>query len=436
MKYIKRIVLIILGLIACFAISLFIFLQIRKYKAQSQLIHHQSTAILKVAIDDIFVDIVKNAIVNPGYYTSDTTQGTSARMGFDWGFYIPAEMYFFSVNQDDANLYSYQRVKDENKLIAFLLQKLKLDTSAVNRESDDWVISAYSGKVNIIGNGENMLLGISAKSEGSIEKINKIWQERATNMIQVSNLDADDRDSLSGDLAYLNLANRNRFNIDFQNGIMNTTASLHTELWKQNKVNKVRKLGVEDILSFYCNANLRPLIEQNKSLLTSNNIPVDSLVKYYGGYVDLQWKKGDIMQSDTIIAYDYNDDFEMVEKKEVRQEQVPNLIFTVKGSPHMASYLPEKMFYKFTKNVQNGYLTLRTSTITPPESTFEFSDYFMVLHYTYDESMLKYLGWIPNVDKIQEIIWKGTFKGESTSTFEGDIKMLNPKLHPIVQLMK
>lgn len=434
MRKVKKIVLILVGLIACIAIGLFIFLQIRVQQAKSQRIHQHSTALVRVAVDDIAIALIKNALTNTEFYKDQSTQDTTGRDALDIGLYIPAYLYFFSIDNRNTDLYSYQRVKDQDKLIAFFLRTLKLDSTAVLRSNDSWFISAHKGKVNIIGDAKNVLLELSVNPEDKAEAIKKIWYDRATVLQQVDELKSINAIPSTGDIVYYNLSNENQLTLDFDNGKIFASAIINSDLWKPTKDLKVRKMDQDDILTFYCNANLGPLIIQHKDLLIKNNIPPDSLVKYYGGYIDMQWKKGSVLQTDTIIAYDYNDNFEMIAKKETREERVPNLVFTVKGSPHMAAYLPEKMFYKFTKHVVHDYLTLSTATDTVIAGTFLPSDDFMMLTYNYDAEVGDFLGWIPQLDKIQRFILKGTSSTISKAHFQGEIDMHNPSLHPLAQL--
>src|SRR5690606_41218286 len=106
--------------------------------------------------------------------------------------------------------------------------------------------------------------------------------------------------------------------------------------------------------------DLKPLFEKYRHTLSNYNIPIDTLKQYYGGYMDRQWKQGGVLQQDTVVAYEYIDSFELIPKREVREEAVPNLSLTLRMSPHLSAYLPQNIFYVSNQQRKHHLIALST----------------------------------------------------------------------------
>src|SRR5690606_6431867 len=87
-------------------------------------------------------------------------------------------------------------------------------------------------------------------------------------------------------------------------------------------------------------------------------------------------------QQDTIITYDYDADFNSVEKKEIQEIHVPVIENVWKGDTQLAAALPEKLLYRFYKDVQDSLIIL--STKKDPEFTPLFVSAASPFHLTVD----------------------------------------------------
>lgn len=64
----------------------------------------------------------------------------------------------------------------------------------------------------------------------------------------------------------------------------------------------------------------------------------DSLLKYDNGNLMMEWK-GTVIQQDTVISYDYDDDFVMQERKELIEQSVPEIYLSMAASEGLLDYL-------------------------------------------------------------------------------------------------
>lgn len=434
MKTAKRILLGLVGLIVIVAIGLAVYLQVRKYKAKSELIHVKSTAVVKVAIDDIIIDVLKSELRNTDFFKEKSpTDSSKKKQDLDIGMLVPSSMYFFCIEENYTDLYTYQRLDDAQKFIAVLVDQLGLDSTAVLRESDYWAISAKGDKLNIIGDDKNVLFAVSSSSYGKMDALKTMWEDRNRNMQKVESV-ALLQTNTNANIEFINLLNKDNFALSFDNGMIKTTANIYSHPVQANVSNMVRKMSDDDILSAYVNLDVRPLLHKYSFFLDRNPNLKDVLSNSFAGYADIQWKKGEVIQQDTVITYDYDENFEQIEKKELRDEQVPFLVATFKGTTALQDFFPDKMFYKVAKSEQNGYVVLTTSSEKLQPIELVQSPNFMELNYRFDDAISSYVSRIPKVDKIKAIQIVGKTIDKELSQFEIVIQMLDPDSHPISQL--
>lgn len=447
MKFVKRFILVILIVLVCVAVGFTLFWQIRKHNANKQLVHKNSTSILKVSVDDIVFDVLLSEINNSSFFDKDSISKDGEKKKWDIGLSIPASMYFFSIDNDFRSLYTYQEIKDEELFLKTITEAFYLDSSDIERDNDRWRISSHSGKVKFVGDSKNVLISLSYSSSmlnmylknlslNDWDVMQDMWKNRSTAFDQVKNIDSLKNVNFDDDLVYLNLKSKDRFSLDFGNGFVKGSANLHSILLKPRQDNKVRKMDEGTIISAYLNLNISPLLVTFKPFFDKAPEAKDFLVKSFGGYADVQWKKGEVTQQDTIVTYDYDDNFEPVEKELVRDEQVPNLTFTFKGSKDLYNLIPNKIFYKVNKNVDNGYLVLSTDVENKSSLDLETSPYFMNFQYHYDESIQKYVSKDRNLEKIKSVSVVGKVSEDGGTLFEGEVKLVDEHLHPIVSLFK
>jgi len=435
MKTVKKILLVLVGLIAIVAIGLAVYLQVRKYNAKHELIHAKSTAVIKVSIDDIIFDVLKNELVNTDFFKKKTPSDTSKKkQDLDIGLVVPAFMYFFCTEENYTDLYTYQRLDDQDKFIGLLLDQLGLDSTAVQREQDYWSISAKSEKLNIIGNSTNVLIGISTTSYGKMDALKQMWDGRADNMQKVESVGLLQADDNSANIVLINLLNKDSFALTFENGLIKSTAKIYSHTVQANTSNLVRKMADDDILSAYLNLDIGPLLSKYSIFLNNNAALKDVLSNSFAGYADIQWKKAEVIQQDTVITYDYDENFEQVEKKELREESVPLLVATFKGTSALHDFFPDKMFYKVSKSEQNGYVVLSTSAEMIQPIELVQSSNFMELNYRFDDAISSYVSRVPKMDKIKSIQVVGKAVDKELTQFEVVIQMFDRDLHPITQL--
>lgn len=436
MKFLKRFLITIVVLLLCIGIGLAIFLQVRKHEAEKQLVHKHSTSVVKVAVDDIIINVLWSEIKNGNSLKTDSIRKEKEDKSWDLGLKIPASLYFFSVNNDFKKIYTYQNLKDKKVFQQTILEFFKLDSTDLHLNDNYWWIGSSDNKMKCIGDDTNVLFSMNLSSGDYFGELEEMWTQRA-NLFEVpAKIDELKGISFNEDIVYAILKTKDNFSIDFEDGLIKTKANVNTKVFQANKDKKVRKMSKDDIFNAYINIDMRSILNTFKSFFDKQSLAKDLLIDSFTGYADVQLKKGDVLQQDTIITYEYTDDFETIERESIQEQKVPNLIFTIKGGEDLNNVIPNKIYYKGFKKYENGYVILSTSEANSSSIELINSEYFLNIQYQYDESFSKYYSSYPKLNEIESISVTGKSTDDSRSIFEGELRLKEKNLHPIISFTK
>ncbi|WP_164122105.1 MULTISPECIES: hypothetical protein [Sphingobacterium] len=438
MKLLKKLILILVGLIALIAISLYLFLKVREQHSKQALVHSESEYVMRVSVDKILSDIARNAIKNPGYYlTKDTTSSTvpDRIKSSDLGLHIPASIYLFTFKDKEGTWYTLLEVDDHQKLQTFLRQRVVGDSIQIEQEGSNWWVSSNDDRMSFYGDSKQVLVALSLEKTGKKQEIMELWNQRIDHMLPISTAEDFNLENSAVDIQWQQRGVSTSGIMSFNQGMIALELSLANSVLRLPSEAQVRALPTSNVLNVYCQADLSPLLMKYKDNLKRYNIPVDTLMRYYGGYLDLQWRSEDVVQMDSVIAYDYDDNFNRIEKKELREESVPNLLFTFKASPHLKSYLPERLFYKFYKTMDGDQIGLSTDAEAKNNYPYHRTNDALHISYQHNDAVQRYLGWVPQLDNIKQILISGRGEGVSSS-FAGQVLLKESKIHALYQLLK
>ncbi|WP_312483171.1 hypothetical protein, partial [Sphingobacterium multivorum] len=101
---------------------------------------------------------------------------------------------------------------------------------------------------------------------------------------------------------------------------------------------------------------------QLKQLLSELPLAADSIITHLdGNYVDIEILKNKVIQTDTIINYAVDENFETIEEKTPYETKVPDVRIAMRGDSDMSRFLPNKLFYHWFQKQDKGFSLLSTS---------------------------------------------------------------------------
>jgi len=342
-----------LKITAAIVILLLIFfagvLKYRRYQAGQTLIPKSATGIIKINVDELYQTIALNMLGNPGYYfKSDVKKDNAIKTDkLATGLAIPARIYLYNLNgQPAGTIFSRLEVKNSEDFENFVKNVLHLQviknakgiTTAKSRLGN--LVLCYNNKAvavvitTQIKDFESVLIDIL--NQKNVVKANespfKVALDQKQHVVFANGENNGWIDFKSGSI--------NFSNVFLANNILPSTKPAHHQSSKNSTI------------SFWINANLKP--NKDKIYKFRNyTIEQDSLIKYYNGNLDFEWTNS-ITQTDSVITYEYNDDFEKVEKVSLQKRNIPSISANVASKGNgLKNYLAKQGLINLNSNTVN-----------------------------------------------------------------------------------
>ena len=437
MKWIKKTFIILTGLIAVLAISLFIYKEIRASKAKDILIPSNTEALIQINVDGLVSELMGNAISNPNsyFFGKRDSSGVKKPKAWETGLAIPSTLFLFSDKEASDLYYTVQRISDVRRFKRFLKSNMQIDLDLVSTAVEGGFSYFQKKNFALLMNDQRIVFSIGRDSTDQAPKLRALLQDSQSTWVNALNWSKEHSEDRKGDILWSN-ADKNWFTFDFLNGSVHVDGLLKSDKWRLSEAPKQLKPLPNAVVSAYLDADLSEWIKAQDSLLHRLNVPVDSIYHYYGGYVDLQWLAQDVKQQESIVSYEYDDNFEMKEVVQLQEIDAPNLLLRLKASPHLLGYLPEKLFYKFNKSNQADLISLFTGKEIATDASFDKAKLVFNLNYSKAPSVSRHFSWLPFFDRWQKVKLEGRARDQQTMQLHGYLILPKEKIHALYQLLE
>ncbi|WP_231465523.1 hypothetical protein [Pedobacter sp. Leaf132] len=392
-KFLKITAAIILSLLIFFVGAF----KYRQYQANHVAIPKNSTSLVKVNVDEIYKSLALNMISNPGFYLKSGTK-TDQKINFNslnHGLKIKASVYFYTIqNQSSSAFFSRFSVKDYKEFKSFLKNVLHFKiTKATNGLG---LAKSKIGNVVILYNEQAAALVITNEIANYNLILNDILKEKNFETIKKTKFK-----SIIDNHKHICYQNENNFTeLNFNNGNVVFTGIFNQPkglIFKENSNH--RSANKNAAVSFWLNANFLPALNRRYNF-KNTFLESDSLAKYFKGYIDLEWLNT-TQQTDSVITYDYNDNFEKVEKITLQAKEIPNLVININAdAPGLKNYLNRQNYinpdsltlnktifplYKIYVGGNTKQLVLSTNKKISTTNTFEKANNFFAMNVDFEQ---------------------------------------------------
>lgn len=334
------------------------FYLVRKYQANKQFVSTQSTAILSVAVDDLLLDNVSSLLKKKKSGASDTTSKRNWLKDILWdsGLKIPSRLFFFSLPQEQDNLFAILSVSNYETCLSFFVSHYPRQIELLDKEKGVMAVKLHK-YCHILFNKEFLILGVStaepALKQSLAALLNKpqSWQTAAAKAAETG-------------FAFDKHITLNRLDKTLDIGIdirKNKATIAGNWLLEKNQSPKstVRQLRPNtDVLTFWSTLPFKetPLLARISALVLG-----DETASMQADYIDIQVSPQSTTQQDTIISYGYDDNFNSVETSEIRTLTVPTVSYTWRSTAKNNVQVPSKFFYNFYRTEVDNYEINSTS---------------------------------------------------------------------------
>ncbi len=364
-----------------------VYLQIRQYNSYKNTIHKQANAIIKINTDKIIRSLTVDFLTNPKDWLKPKKKELPKIKN---GINIPANIFIYNVSHKLYDTFFCTLELSDSLLFKNFISK-KLGIQSFKKINSSTVIGVTkSGKITVAYTADVMAIAFSAKKE----KVTDILMEILNGKNMLS-----DTDQRIGKLKESNdhityIQNHSYGGLNFTDGEVLLNASIASPAgFIAAEAVQHSQFPKESSIKMWMGANFKPNGKSPIFNINEYTFHLDSLLGYYKGYTEAVLV-GSVTQQDSVITYEYNDDFEKVEKKTVASKQVPGMYFSFKSdATALSNYLQNQEaiqpnglinknlfpLYTLHASVDSDYLQVSTAKVSSLSTKKEHSDFFFFL---------------------------------------------------------
>lgn len=227
------------------------------------------------------------------------------------------------------------------------LDKL-LKEHTISRNSNNYTtVTAQDGKVTILYNKHIAAIAYSEQKEEVLSVLTDVLLQK--NVVTVAESAFKKIKENSDHISYLD--NLNTGTLNFNKGAVVAMAKLKIDGVSLPAAAHAAQ-NLQSCLRLWVDVDLHPLLAGKTWSIGTHTIHADSILKYYHNVAQLE-VGGTVMQQDSVITYGYNDDFEKVQKVEVRETPVPQIVAFVKADGELYNYLHRQGIFNADSGIVN-----------------------------------------------------------------------------------
>lgn len=297
------------------------FLMFRNYTSYKNVIHKDANKIVKIHVDGIIKSMAYNAIKNPSYYYNNSKKDKDTIDEPDKkgkGFGIPANVFLYTIKgKSESTIFTSFKIsnakdfKDYLKNEHSIYDSHTLKSITVAKSKDENVLVAYNDKQCVIAYNPNKDMVDNVFTD--VLSDHKTLRHDNTLFSKLKDTDAHISFIAHDDVATIN----------FNDGAVVIKGNiLLPEHIKIPTETTLPQFSDHSSVTFYM--NMLSTKTQKKVTFKSFDIELDSINRYYKGSFALE-TAGSTTQIDSIVTYEYNDDFEKVEAYTLSEKQIPEI---------------------------------------------------------------------------------------------------------------
>lgn len=315
---------IIIRAAICISVLLLIFIGVLKYRdymSYKNVIHKEASTIIKLSVDKTAKSIVFNALKNPSYYYDNNTKNKDSikvKDSLKTGFSLPANIFIYTLkSKPSTTWFSVIKIKDSSDFSQYLSKKYAL--KQISKNNNYTLYSNNKNTLTVAYNTEKSILIFNPSQANVDDVLLEIFTNKNTLIPNTETLD-----KLKKQDAHVSIVSPNKIiNLMVKNGNLD----IHGQLQLSNQFEIPKSLkSVNYSKNNSLQAYLNLIYKGNLGTVTidTTTIHLDSINYNLNGHYSL-FVDGKTQQEDTIVTYDYNDDFEKVPIKTLVNKDVPNI---------------------------------------------------------------------------------------------------------------
>lgn len=313
-KFLKITAAIVILLLICY----FGFFKYRQIQANNISIPVSANSVLKINVDELYKTIAISYIKHPNQYSGADKKGIKEKVDdLNTGLKIPANIYIYSLKgKAKTTFFSTFEIADTLAFNRFILKKSALPL--IKKDSN--FFQSKDSTFFILFNKTTVAFAYTPQKEQVKTTLVEILSRK--NMIKVGESRFNQLINLSDHISFQNTENFSKIN--FTDGKINFSNEFINQMIVPAAKPQHRALNPESTVGMWLNAKFKSELPKKNQTGTPSLLSKDSFFRFYKDYVDFEWTNT-ITQVDTVVGYEYNDDFERVEKKILQDRKIPSI---------------------------------------------------------------------------------------------------------------
>jgi hypothetical protein len=440
----KKAVYWTIAVIVLVFVSFLIFIQYRSAKAYGIALHQKANAILQVNIDKIFLQIAFNFVKNPSYYLKGKPDKSPGNGQENHGLSLPSHLFLYTIKgMKDDTFFGTIPIDDLETLKAFLNRELK-NSPFKKGEANIETSTALKGKLTFAYLHDQLAFAFSNTQENVTGILSDLLLKR--NLLSQKEQETKLMRSAAHHVMYQ--SQYASVHLDFEDGKIKIGGLLDS-LKEADHLANLPNFNQGSAVQFYANLNLAPFLKQKQYQIGDFTLATDTLLKYHHGLTAFELLKT-TTQSDTLITYEYNDDFEKVEKQTIKRVQIPEMSLFLSGDGiGLSNYLKRQNILTDRDSLNKQFFPLYTVYVStsPNDLTLSTSKAFKKV---VPQKKQKNLLWLKiDLDKVKKLDEFAIFSHQLASLggielslvptgkklrLDGTFQMKNNQINSLVQL--
>lgn len=438
-------------------IGYFVYSYFQKSAILRGVIHQEAESVLKIGVHDIKKTLVLDALSSPMYYwenakfsdgKKDNDTIEKPETGIDL---LPYSLVFYTMKNVKNTFFTTYKLDDSEAFEKYIAEYLKDKNITISQNEYKYAIDQKS-KLLLAWNKEKLAIAFSANL--SFENCKQVFDDVLLEnkvILDKENAYLKKLSAADSHITYLN--NNSEINLNFKEGKAILTGLIYSKTPKLFKKEIKYNATPNASMQLYFDANFSN--KENKetvaavlndwSFFKKNNIDVSTLTNTMDGVFSMA-VKGTTMQSDTIVTYEYDDNFEKIETKAVQEKKAPVIVLNVGSDKKLNSYLLEQgaieneilkaipyyIFYTKEDSLNSVFSTVKNEIAIQHKT----GSYFFSLDVDF-KNLQQDLN-IPKADKIVALLETLRINARQLEgneiELEGKVLAVNPDINIITQL--
>ncbi len=331
----KKLSKILLGLVVLSVLGYSGYKHLKKKPSLLGKIHIDADSAIKVGVQEIKETLFLDALTSPGYYFersdfSSLGDGDGPNKGINL---LPYNLIFYTLPDVKNTLFSTFSIKDSNAFEAYIAKEIEKKSATIEYAPGERYrfVTIEKSKIALAWDPEKLVIALSPELKP--DAFHKVFKDVLVEGKTIS----DDNNELIRTLTdyddhMVYIKNNSSATINFKDGKAVIAGNLKTTTPQQFMPEITTETTPNTSFQCYFDANFENNTNKNEfiaalsdaSFFKKNGLDVTKIADRTNGYFSLAIA-GRTAQSDTIITYTYDDNFEKIEKRTLQVAQVPKM---------------------------------------------------------------------------------------------------------------